>query len=94
MRSSVTKLKRGYNINILDEAKEDIKNLGTPQQVAIKPTDFEGMKCKPSVAVGDLVKAGTILGFDKNNERVKLTSLHRAKSFQLIEVIVGSLLKL
>ena len=71
---SVTKLKRGYDIKILDQATEDIKNLGIPKQVAVKPIDFEGFKSKPSVAVGDRVKAGDELAFDKNNEKVKLTA--------------------
>ena len=40
----------------------------------IKPTDFHGLTPKLTVKIGDKVKAGTVLFFDKSNEKVKFCS--------------------
>ena len=43
------KLKRGYHINLQGEAEKRIFNIPLPEKIAIKPTDFKGIKPKLNV---------------------------------------------
>lgn len=67
-------LKQGYEINLEGETEKVVVDAPYPSLVAIKPTDFVGLKPKLAVAEGDKVKIGTTLFFNKKNERVKFTS--------------------
>ncbi len=67
-------LKRGFNINLVGETDKEIIETSYPTTVAIKPTDFVGIKPKLYVAEGDKVKIGTPLFYSKNDERIKFTS--------------------
>ena len=72
--SKVLKIKRGANIKLVGEAEKILTDAPMPDTVAIKPTDFEGTVAKLAVKVGDEVKAGTTLFYDKDNEKIKFTS--------------------
>ena len=74
MKNKIVRLKQGYDINISDNATNEIIDIGIPKTVAVKPIDFEGLKLKLSVETGSDVKAGDELGFDKTNNNIKLTS--------------------
>ncbi len=71
--STVTKIKKGLNINLIGEAEKIIADLKT-DHYAIKPIDFNGVFPKMLVKEGDHVKAGTPLFFDKKHEYIKFTS--------------------
>jgi len=70
----VIKLRRGYDIKLTGDSEKTIKKAPFPKKVALKPTDFEGMKPKLLVKVGDSVKIGTPLVYDKHNNRIKIIS--------------------
>ncbi len=71
--STVTKIKKGLNINMIGEAEKTIKDLVT-DQFAIKPTDFIGVFPKLKVNEGDTVKAGSPLFIDKYRDNIVFTS--------------------
>lgn len=67
------KIKEGLNISLMGEAGQKILKLSV-SDYAIKPTDFIGVFPRMLVKEGDLVKAGTPVFCDKNNENVVFTS--------------------
>ncbi len=71
--TTVTKIKKGLNINLIGEAEKTITGLKT-NQFAIKPVDFNGVFPKMLVKEGDPVKAGTPLFFDKYRDYIQFTS--------------------
>jgi Na+-transporting NADH:ubiquinone oxidoreductase subunit A len=71
--STVTKIKKGLNINLIGEAEKTIAEL-TPKLYAIKPTDFNGVFPKMLVKEGDTVMAGTTLFIDKKRDNIRFTS--------------------
>ena len=68
------KLRHGYDIKITGETVRTIQQTDLPQKVALKPVDFEGFKPRLLVERGDVVKVGTPLAYNKNNEDIKLIS--------------------
>lgn len=94
--SKVLKLKKGVNIKLVGEAEKTLVDAPQPKTVAIKPTDFEGIKPKVTVKVGDEVKAGSTIMYDKNHEQVKFTSpvsgevveVKRGEKRKLLEIII------
>lgn len=71
--STVTKIKKGLNINLIGEAEKTVVDLKN-NQFAVKPVDFIGVFPKLLVKEGDAVKAGTPLFFDKQRENIQFTS--------------------
>jgi len=90
------KIKRGVDIKLVGEAEKILSEAPFPDTVAIKPTDFEGIKAKVVVKAGQEVKVGSTLFYDKNNEAVKFTSpvsgevaeVKRGDKRKLLEIIV------
>lgn len=72
--SDVIKIKRGVDINLIGEAEAEYAAPVSVETVAIKPTDFKGVRFKLSVKEGDEVKAGTPVLYNKDDEAVKFTS--------------------
>lgn len=72
--SDVIKIKRGVDINLVGEADKEFAPAIQVETVAIKPSDFNGVRFKLSVKEGDEVKAGSPLLFNKDDEQVKFTS--------------------
>lgn len=89
-------IKRGADIKMVGEANRILIDAPQPKTVALKPTDFEGIKPKVVVKVGHEVKAGTTLFYDKNQEEIKFTSpvsgevveVKRGAKRKILEVIV------
>ncbi len=72
--SESIKIKRGLNIPIKGEASREVSKDVFSEIVAIKPTDFRGVVPRLLVDEGDVVKAGSPLFCDKNNQSVFFTS--------------------
>ena len=72
--SKEIRLKRGLNINLIGEADKVYASVKPTERYVVKPTDFPGLTPKLAVKVGDKVKAGTTLFFDKYNDKVKFCS--------------------
>ncbi len=72
MSSNSYNLKRGFDINILGDAKKEISNVSS-KMFALQPKNFIGMAPIPKVVVsaGDTVVAGDVLFFDKTRPEIK-----------------------
>jgi Na+-transporting NADH:ubiquinone oxidoreductase subunit A len=62
----------------------------------VKPTEFHSLTPKLAVKVGDKVKAGTVLFFDKSNDKIKFCSpvsgevveINRGEKRKILEVVL------
>ncbi|MEZ4885012.1 MAG: Na(+)-translocating NADH-quinone reductase subunit A [Chitinophagales bacterium] len=92
------KLKRGYDIKIVGEPKQETVNNLQSRTYSIKPPNFEGMYPIPKllVQVGDEVKAGDGLFFDKSNPDIiyaspvsgEVVEVRRGLKRAIVEVII------
>jgi len=90
--SKIVKLKKGFDINLVGKAKQELADFAVAQTFAIKPTDFIGFQ-RPKVLVneGDTVKAGTPLLIDKAMDQVIYAS---PVSGEIVEIKRGDRRKL
>ncbi len=72
--SKIISLRKGLDINLAGEAEKQVVDLPLAAEYGLSPIDFEGVTPKLLVKVGDEVKAGTPLFFNKADERVLFTS--------------------
>jgi len=90
------KIKKGLNIPIEGEAPENIVGHIKTNLFRICPEDFPGFVPKLNVRIGDRVKAGTPVLFDKNNESVvyvsavsgEVTAINRGEKRKLLDVTI------
>ena len=85
--SKEIRLKKGLNINLVgaaDKVYASVKPSDINHKYVVKPTDFHGLIPKLVVKIGDKVKAGTVLFFDKSNEKIKFSS---PVSGEIIDII-------
>ena len=80
------RLKKGLNINLLGEADKVYASVKPTSRYVLKPTDFHALTPKLTVKVGDKVKAGSPLFFDKSNERINFCS---PVSGEVIDILRG-----
>ena len=96
--SQSVRIRRGLNINLLGEADKVYASVKNHNIYAIKPTDFHGLTPKLSAKVGDKVLAGSVIFFDKYNEKIKFCSpvsgtvkdIVRGEKRRILEVIIES----
>ena len=94
--SKEIRLKKGLNINLLGEADKVYASAKFTDIYVVKPTDFHGLTPKLAVKVGDRVKAGTTLFFDKYNDKVNFSSpvsgevaaIVRGAKRKILEVVI------
>ncbi len=94
--SKVLKIKKGTDIKLVGDAEKVLADAKQSETIALKPTDFPGLKPKLSVKVGDEVKAGSPLFYDKDHEAIKFTSpvsgevvdIKRGEKRRILEVLV------
>jgi Na+-transporting NADH:ubiquinone oxidoreductase subunit A len=72
--SKIIKLKKGLDIHLQGEPKAKLIEACGSDTYAVSPPDFAGVVPKLLVKVGDKVKVGSPLFFDKANEEVLFTS--------------------
>ncbi|MCK4765809.1 MAG: Na(+)-translocating NADH-quinone reductase subunit A [Candidatus Aminicenantes bacterium] len=70
----LTKIKKGLDIPITGEPKQEISAAAAPKRVALVGYDYMGMKPTMAVSIGDKVKLGQLLFTDKKMPGVKYTS--------------------
>ena len=99
--SKEIRLKRGLNINLLGEADKvyaSVKQDVISKKYVLKPTDFHSLMPKLKVKVGDVVKAGSPLFFNKSNEKInfcspvsgKVSDIIRGQKRKILEVVVDA----
>ncbi|MDA7803691.1 Na(+)-translocating NADH-quinone reductase subunit A [Crocinitomix sp.] len=71
--SRTIKLRKGLDIKLQGEA-EKVKATVQVSTFAIKPPDFHGLVPKMTVKVGDKVKTGSVIFFNKYQEEIKFVS--------------------
>lgn len=97
--SKEIRLKKGLNINLSGEADKiyaSVKPTDKSWRYVVRPTDFHSLKPKLTVKIGDKVKSGTVLFFDKSNEKIKFCSpvsgevveINRGKKRKILEVVL------
>ncbi len=72
--SKIITLRKGLDINLQGKAETRLAEAKASAEYAVSPLDFEGVTPKLLVKVGDRVKAGQPLFFNKYNDRVLFTS--------------------
>jgi len=85
--SKEIRLKKGLNINLLGEADKVYSSVKPAERYVVKPTDFHGLTPKLAVKVGEKVKAGTTLFFDKYNDKVNFCA---PVSGEVIDIVRGA----
>ncbi|TAJ09404.1 Na(+)-translocating NADH-quinone reductase subunit A [Marinilabiliaceae bacterium JC017] len=96
--SEVIKIKRGLDIRQQGKADTVFGQAELPELFAIKPTNFHGLVPKLAAKVGDKVKAGTVLFYDKYRPEIKFVSpvsgelkaVNRGERRRILEVVVQS----
>ncbi len=92
--SKSIRIRKGLDIKLQGEAEKVFVAPEMPDVFAIKPPDFHGLTPKLTVKVGDKVKAGTVIFFDKYREKIKYTapvsgeiaSIERGEKRRILEV--------
>ena len=70
----LTKIKKGLNVPIAGEPEQNVYDGRPVSQVAVLGPDYVGMKPSMQVAVGDVVKLGSVLFFDKKMPDIRFTA--------------------
>ncbi|MCA9430212.1 MAG: NADH:ubiquinone reductase (Na(+)-transporting) subunit A, partial [Candidatus Omnitrophica bacterium] len=89
-------IRRGYDIPMKGAAEPTLREAQAPKFVAIKPTDFKGIKPRLLVQVGDDVSIGTPLVEDKTDPRIrfvspgggKVVAVNRGRRRRLEEIVI------
>lgn len=95
--STYYSIKKGLDIKLLGEAEKTVVDLNS-RLFAVKPDDFIGCFPKMLVKIGDDVKAGSPLFFDKYREEIFFTSpvsgkvldIRRGEKRKILEVVIES----
>ena len=96
LMSKEIRLKKGLNIHLLGDADKVYASTKPTEKYVVKPTDFHGLMPKLCVKVGDKVKAGTPLFYDKYNEKINfcspisgaVTDIVRGEKRKIMEVVI------
>ena len=94
--SNVIRLRRGLDISLKGKAEKIFSKGKLAETYAVKPTDFPNLTPKLIVKVGDAVKAGTPLFFDKYHPDIQFASpvsgtiseVRRGDRRKLLEVVI------
>lgn len=85
--STDIKIKKGLTIKLKGVASKELVSASRSDIFTIYPTDFNGIKPKLTIKVGDKVLAGDVLFFNKSNEDMKFVS---PVSGEIKEIIRGA----
>ena len=96
--SKSVRIRRGLNINLLGDADKVYASVKNHDIYALKPTDFHDLTPKLTVKVGDNVLAGSVVFYDKYNEKIKFCSpvsgtiqdIVRGEKRRILEIIIKS----
>ena len=94
--ANLIKIKKGLDIKLKGNISEALIDVGKSETYALVPDNFNGIIPKLAVRVGDKVKAGTPLMFDKNHPDVKfvspvsgeVTAVDRGEKRKILRIVV------
>ncbi len=94
--SKDVRIRKGVNIKLKGVAEKLYDNPVSTSDIVLKPTDFPGLIPKLSVKIGDKVKAGSPIFYNKENDKVLFTSpisgevteINRGEKRKILEVKV------
>lgn len=94
--ANLIKTKKGLDINLKGKASEVLIDVGKSETYAVTPDSYHGIVPKLAVRVGDKVKAGTPLMFDKNHPDVKfvspvsgeVTAVNRGEKRKILSIVI------
>ena len=83
------RLKKGLTINLVGDADKVYASvkINDQEKYVVKPTDFHSLTPKLNVKIGDKVKAGSSLFFDKFNNKVNFCS---PVSGEVVDILRGA----
>ncbi|MGJ5642418.1 Na(+)-translocating NADH-quinone reductase subunit A [Formosa sp. S-31] len=84
--SNDIKITKGLDIKLKGEAEKALENAVVSNSYTIRPEDFHGVIPKLVARVGDRVKAGSPVFYDKANESVQFVS---PVSGEIVEIVRG-----
>ncbi len=95
---SVFYIRKGKDIKLKGAAEKRVVSQPVPSKVALQPFNFRGIKPRVVVEIGQAVKVGTPLWFDKSHETVqfvssvsgKVAAVNRGEKRVLLSVVVES----
>ena len=96
LMSKEIRLKKGLNIHLLGDADKVYASTKPTEKYVVKPIDFHGLMPKLCVKVGDKLKAGTPLFYDKYNKKINfcspisgaVTDIVRGEKRKIMEVVI------
>ncbi|MBQ0079971.1 MAG: Na(+)-translocating NADH-quinone reductase subunit A [Alistipes sp.] len=96
--SKIIKLSKGLDIRLEGEAQKSITDVALASQYAVSPLDFENLVPKMLVKVGDKVKAGSSLFFDKNCPAIvfpspvsgTVSAVNRGEKRRILSVVIDA----
>jgi Na+-transporting NADH:ubiquinone oxidoreductase subunit A len=97
METQKIEIKKGLDLPITGQPKQEIDEGRRPGKVAVVGTDYVGMKPKFAVSIGDSVKLGELLFTDKKTPSIRYTSpgsgkvieINRGEKRMLLSVVIA-----
>lgn len=94
--SKTIKIKRGYNLKLVGEAKPEFGETPQAETYALKPTDFKDIIPKLILREGAEVKAGDAIFMDKDRPDIKfcapvsgeITEVRRGEKRKILEIVI------
>ena len=72
--SDTISIRKGLNIRLVGEAKNEVNVIPVSGIFGVSPNDFHGLIPKLAVKEGETVLVGDVLFFDKKKESIKFVS--------------------
>ncbi|MFI3287778.1 MAG: Na(+)-translocating NADH-quinone reductase subunit A [Rikenellaceae bacterium] len=97
MSEKVFKIKRGLDINLVGGAEKKLTKVAAAECYALRPSDFHSVVPKLLVKVGDELKVGSPIFFDKAHPEVLFTSpvagsvkeIVRGEKRKILEILIS-----
>jgi Na+-transporting NADH:ubiquinone oxidoreductase subunit A len=97
METKKIEIKRGLDIPITGQPRQEIDEARQPGRVALVGTDYVGMKPRFAVSIGDSVKLGDLIFTDKKRSSIRYTSpgsgkvieINRGEKRMLLSVVIA-----
>jgi Na+-transporting NADH:ubiquinone oxidoreductase subunit A len=97
METQKIEIKKGLDLPITGQPKQEIDEGRRPGKVAVVGTDYVGMKPKFAISIGDSVKLGELLFTDKKTPSIRYTSpgsgkvieINRGEKRMLLSVVIA-----